>query len=409
MDDLILDDTRMGGEPEGFVDLTQYLDGANNEPSPEPVLDVFVEESADPFDIAAAAGVTRTVGGGHWRDGKSLKKDWMRARRTGQAPDPYILPDFRVESNRCPHCRAFQWPEETRSQPGKDYWHCCSDGKVPSNLQTPESDDVAIDALPDGPEKDEGRVLAARVKRELHDLFYQTERDPRGRVVRTKASREFQELIVAYTNVLSFCSESAKVDHKHSAFSTFRCMGGIRHLIGALFPNPGDLTKFCQIYHHDASQEQLERRLSEDTGGNGLEGDTLRMLQRLMRDINPYAQAFRSCGERIQENPNPQTKVHLKQMDPRRLAAGTHNKPTPDEVAAVIIMPENQDGDQPIERDILVQNVDGGLSSSACIKTGFCVGFVVLHDMMHIATLLDIEYESMTTISLIVTPMRTPR
>ena len=210
-------------------------------------------------------------------------------------------------------------------------------------------------------------MLEARVKRELHDLLYQTEPHPNHpddptKRIRTKASREFQDLIVAYNNVLSFCSEAAKVDHRHSVFSTFRCMGGIKHLLGALLPNAGDSSKFCQIYHHDSSQEQLERRLSDDTGGNALEGEVLRMLQRLMKDINPYATAFKSCGQRIQEDPHPMAKVHLKQNDPNR-TKGTHNKPTSDEVAAVIIMPENLEGDQPIERDILIQNIDGGLIS----------------------------------------------
>ena len=87
------------------------------------------------------------------------------------------------------------------------------------------------------------------------------------------------------------------------------------------------------------------------------------MLQRLMKDTNPYARAFKTCDQRIQDDPHLMTKIHLKQNDPSRLTKGTHNKPTSNEVAAVIIMPENMKGDQPIERDLLVQSIDGGLLS----------------------------------------------
>lgn len=293
----------------------------------------------------------------------------MIGRQPTNMPELFVLPPLRVPDNICPHCKAYQWDRECRERAGKQkYWHCCSNGNVNPNLQTPESDDAAIDALPDGPVKEEARILAARVKDQLDRLLYETEPHPdhpndATKRTRTARSKKFQEWIVAYNNVLSFTSESAKVDHIHSAFSTFRCMGGIRHLIGALLPNPGDWPKFCQIYTVDSSQEQLERRMMDDTGGNVLDAEVMRVLQRLMGDINPYARAFKSCAQRLAENPNPNAKVHLKQNDPGRLARGTHNKPTSGEVAALIVMPENLDGEQPIERDILVQNQDGGLLS----------------------------------------------
>ena len=87
--------------------------------------------------------------------------------------------------------------------------------------------------------------------------------------------------------------------------------------------------------------------MEDDTGGGLLNREDLLRLQRLMKDINPYAKAFKSCGERVKENPNPRNKVHLKQNDPSRLTKGTHNRPTSEEVAAVIMMPENLKGDEP--------------------------------------------------------------
>ena len=76
-------------------------------------------------------------------------------------------------------------------------------------------------------------VISARVKRELHDLMWDWEEDPSKtgsneeiRYRKTARCKEYHQLQVAYNNVLSFCSEAAKMNYKHSGFSTFRCMGG---------------------------------------------------------------------------------------------------------------------------------------------------------------------------------------
>lgn len=53
---------------------------------------------------------------------------------------------------------------------------------------------------------------------------------------RTKKSKKFQRLIISYNNMLFFYSKSANMDHKNSAWATFKAMGRVKHLMDLLFP-----------------------------------------------------------------------------------------------------------------------------------------------------------------------------
>ena len=297
------------------------------------------------------------------RDGKSLGSKHMAARMPENRPEEYVLPRLHTPENRCPHCSAYQYDEECHEKAGRSkYWHCCFDGKVPDELPTAGSDSANIEKLPDGEEKNRLRAVEAKIQRELHSLLYNMEPDPDnpGQQRRTEASKKFQKLIVTYNNVLSFCSEAAIVDKKNSTFSTFRAMGGVKHLLGAMLAEKGDVERFCQIYQIDSSQDTTERRLEL---GEDLEQEELLLLTRLMRDVNPYAQAYKTCGDRLRDEPNPQARFALKQNEPERANQGTHNKPTSDEVAALIVMPETLDSNHVLERDIIIQEQGGGLRS----------------------------------------------
>lgn len=297
------------------------------------------------------------------RHGRSLGLQWMAARNPQERPSKHLLSQLRLEENECPFCEAYQYPEECGAPGSKHrYWHCCSNGRVHDMIMAPESDPDGLEALEDGEAKDAMRAFEAEVQTSLHELMYEVEAS--GDVMtRTKASRDFQELIISYNNVLSFCSELAAIDYKNSGWATFRSMGGVKHMLGSLMAPEGELAKFCQIHQIDASQEALERRMDDDVGGSGLHRETLLQLQRLLKKINPYVDSLKTCGDRFLENPNPDTRVHLKQHDPSRQNKGTHNKPTSSEVAAIMILPDDMSGDRVIERDILVQSIHGGMIS----------------------------------------------
>ena len=204
------------------------------------------------------------------------------------------------------------------------------------------------------------------MKCQLDFLLYETRSNSNylnesGKRIRTRRSSQFQKLIVIYNNVLFFCNESTKMNHKNNAFSTFRCISGVKHLIDTLFSNRDNLNKFCQIYYIDSTQKQLKRRIIDDTEGNTLDVDVLLILQRLMKDINLYAKAFKSCEERLRENSNLNVKILLKQIDLRKQARETHNKSIFDKIVAVIIMSKNMKRDETIDRDLLLQNIDESL------------------------------------------------
>ena len=189
-------------------------------------------------------------------------------------------------------------------------------------------------------------MFETKVKRELHVLLYQTKShfnhsNNSTKKVRTKINKEFQNLIVIYNNVLFFCNEIVKINYKHNVFNTFRCMNDIKYLFESLLSYLDDNFKFCQIYHNDSSQEQLKRRLNDDIDDNVLKDEILRMLQRLMKNINSYAKTFKSCDQRIQENSHLMIKIQLKQNELNRLIKETHNKFTSNEMIVVIIMFEN--------------------------------------------------------------------
>ena len=131
-------------------------------------------------------------------------------------------------------------------------------------------------------------MFETKMKRKLYDLLYQMKfhSNDRNKFIKTKINKKFHNLIVTYNNVLFFCNEVAKINYKHNVFNTFRCMNDIKHLFEVLFSNLDDNFKFCQIYHNDFSQKQLKRRFNDDIDDNELKNEILRMLQRLMKNIN---------------------------------------------------------------------------------------------------------------------------
>ena len=160
-------------------------------------------------------------------------------------------------------------------------------------------------------------MFEIKVKRKLYALLYQTKShfnhlNDATKRVRTKINKKFQNLIMIYNNVLFFCSEIVKMNYKHNVFNTFCCMSDIKHLLESFLSNLDDNFKFCQIYYNDSSQKQLKRRLNDDIDDNVLKDEILRMLQRLMKNINSYAKTFKSCDQRIQKNSHLMIKIQLK-------------------------------------------------------------------------------------------------
>ena len=250
----------------------------------------------------------------------------------------------------CPHCGALFWPAERPDPPrnNKQKWPCCSDGTV--DIELP---DASVDAqsTPHSSQRDDAARNIDRLIYETVDIF--------GDVQLTDRCKQFRKSILAYNNAMAWASEGVDtVDYRVGHYN-FRMQGSVRHMIGPLIPRDGEDPKFAMIYCIDGSQDQVDARMLHN---NELHRQTIHRLQSELRLCNPFASALKTSLERIQSHPKPsQTRLILKQCDPRRSERGTHNKPKASEVATVVSGLDDLNGTAAVERNIVVETAGGAL------------------------------------------------
>ena len=190
-------------------------------------------------------------------------------------------------------------------------------------------------------------------------LLTDTRVNANGKVVWTDRTAHFQQNIRSYNNAVSFTSLGAKLDRaitdtmNAAGIYTFRIQGALHHSMGSLLPPPGERPRFAQVYMFDSIQEQLQFR--HETHPN-LDLDVLQLLSMVLREVNPYVQFWSNAAERIAEN--AQLTIRLKMLNPTVCDPRRYNRPTVDEVAAIIVQPENDE--EPLARDIIIQHRDTG-------------------------------------------------
>jgi hypothetical protein len=237
----------------------------------------------------------------------------------------------------CPHCNALHWKEEglqksTRANP--KFSMCCSQGtvKLPVANDTPEP---------------------------IRVLLTETRRNANGKVVWTDRTAHFQQYIRSYNNSVAFTSLGTKLDRaitdtmNAAGVYTFRIQGAFHHSMGSLLPPPGDRPRFAQVYLYDSAEEQLQFRHENHPT---LNLDILQLLSTVLGEVNPLVQYWRTARERIVNN--PQVTIRLTMLDPQENDPRRYNRPTADEVAVIIVQPE--DDNEPFERDIVIQNRHAG-------------------------------------------------
>jgi len=237
----------------------------------------------------------------------------------------------------CPHCHALHWKEEALQNStcaNPKYSMCCSAGAVelPIANDTPEP---------------------------IRVLLTETHVNANGKVVWTDRTAHFQQNIRSYNNSVAFTSLGAKLDRtitdtmNAAGVYTFRIHGALHHSMGSLLPPPGERPRFAQVYLYDSAEEQLQFR--HETHPN-LDPEILQLLSTVLRDVNPLVQFWRTARERIADN--QQLTIRLTMLDPQQNDPRRYNRPTADEVAVIIVRPE--DDNEPFERDIVIQNRDTG-------------------------------------------------
>jgi PIF1-like helicase/Helitron helicase-like domain at N-terminus/Helicase len=220
----------------------------------------------------------------------------------------HVLPPM---DKTCRHCNALKWPTERHGL-------CCLSGKV------------ILASFEDPPQL-------------FKDLFTQ---------------RPFMMNIRKYNSLFAFTSLGASVtdplqrDTSVGTY-TFRIQGALCHRIGTLLPPEGRQPAFAQLYVFDTNfEDQATRRHSimQD-----LCIETIRDIQRLLLDVNPFAKVFRMAAEYVPTAQNARIVIreNIHGLDYRRF-----NRPTADDVAALLI----DDGATAEHRDIILHKRDGGLT-----------------------------------------------
>ena len=219
-----------------------------------------------------------------------------------------------------------------------------------------ENDFDALKIIFDDFNKNNLRVLVDAIKIELQNLLWQIKINSNTNLKRkTQLNIEFQKLKIAYNNVLSFCNEFFTIDRINNIWTTYRCQNSIKHLLEILFVELDDVKRFAQIHSIDFIQKTLKRRMKSNIDDDVLNEIILFRLQRLFKKINLYCKNLKTCAKRIKKSDQFEIKIHLKQNDFSRREKNTMNKSTFDEIAIVIIMLDDQNDENSINRNILIQ------------------------------------------------------
>jgi len=194
--------------------------------------------------------------------------------------------------------------------------------------------------------------IANDTPEQLCILLTETCVNAKGKRVWTDRTAHFQQNIRSYNNAMSFTSLGPKIDRaitmNGAGVYTFRIQGALHHSMGSLLPPPGETPRFAQVYMFESAQEQLQFRQEIHPY---LAVDILELLSTVLQEVNPYVQFLRNVAQRMAEN--AQLTIRLTMLDPTVRDPRRYNRSAADEVAAIIVQPENDD--EPLDRDIIIQ------------------------------------------------------
>lgn len=232
--------------------------------------------------------------------------------------EPLAQHDLGRMNRECPSCHALHWIQERTagSLTSPKFGMCCDKGKVslPSLLEPPET---------------------------LRNLLES----------RSREATEFREHIAQYNSALAFTSVGVNVDervnHVGRGQPVFRIHGELKHWSGTLLPRENEAPAYSQLYildPHAALQYRMQRN------GN-LDEHTMRTLQNMLTEVNPYAPLYLSAYETLQDHPesgNYSVRLRLLPGQDRR----RYNEPRADEVAVLVPGDESQTSNT---RDIILR------------------------------------------------------
>jgi flagellar biosynthesis GTPase FlhF len=205
---------------------------------------------------------------------RQMKKALHQRRRRQRSSSLYaaaLRDEFPHESyhgrmdNVCQHCNALHFKGECTSDRNDEFKQCCHYGSV----QLPD-----LLPYPD----------------EIKALLQGTDLE----------SRNFRENIRSYNSALAFASMGAQIDLPQGFGPyCFRIHEQIYHRIGSLHPDPGQRAQFGLLYILDSSLTLKER--IENAANENCNETTMRKLGDIIKNISPFAAAFKMMHEVEQE------------------------------------------------------------------------------------------------------------
>ena len=216
-----------------------------------------------------------------------------------------------IPEKPCTHCGAINYACFSYQNDPKRFW-CCDGGST------------VLPVLEDYPDL-------------LKALLTETVPTSTGRLKRSPRSEAFHSSIRQYNNAFAFTSLGVNLDEKMiratEGIYTFRIHGALYHRMGPLDPAPNEKPGWAQLYLYDSRDERLNQRLDQY---GGLEPAILGDIQDVLEQTNPYMQFYINNSQRLRDNTNLTISLRIidpaeQGKDPRR-----YNRPTVDEVAAII-------------------------------------------------------------------------
>ncbi|RIB19665.1 hypothetical protein C2G38_1964869 [Gigaspora rosea] len=211
------------------------------------------------------------------------------------------------------HCGALHFPSEQTARDLDQFTSCCHKG--------------AVVLLPLLPFPEELKLLFLR-KHPLSQTFYQNIRNYNSAVA----------FVSVVSNIQSIPGRGPYM---------YKISGQIYHFLGPAQPNTGDIPTFGQLYFLNTADAHEHR--SNNPINIRLNPILLLLLDSLLRQINPYAQAFKMMREVCQEENDTAVQQNQSLMEVQiifdnnyHLDQCRYNIPQVNEVAAVFVGPGSE-------------------------------------------------------------------
>lgn len=175
-------------------------------------------------------------------------------------------------------------------------------------------------------------------------------------------SESFLKYIRAYNSALWFASLGNTLNDRAANPLYYRVHGQMYHNISRNVQHTNNNHRYAQLYFLDSDQGLTTR---QDLKTTNFQSFVLEGLDKLIREINPFARSYQLMRETIaaaeQKNPNNVRNIRMyfrRQIQtappaPGGIHAGRLNEPVSNEIAAIYT---SADGEAPLDRDICARN-----------------------------------------------------